>query len=70
MDGKEEREHQLESSPDLNEKLKGEVLDEYAKDGVKVEHEMGAWEAVKSHPMALFWCLMVSMCVVMEGKSI
>ncbi|RDW82171.1 hypothetical protein BP6252_03283 [Coleophoma cylindrospora] len=61
--------HQLETVPTttLDEKLRGNVLDEYAQDGVKNEHDMTPLEAIKTHPMAVFWCLMVSMCVVMEG---
>jgi hypothetical protein len=63
LDEKAEAERQqLETAPPpLDEKLTGAVLDEYAQNGVKTEHEMTPWEAVKSHPMAVFWCLMVSM---------
>lgn len=59
----------LESAPtpNLNHKLQGAVLDDYAQGGVKNEHDMTPMEAIKSHPMAVFWCLVVSMCVVMEG---
>lgn len=57
----EENTHLEEVPTNLNEKLTGAVLDEYARGGVKNEHEMTPWEAIKTHPMALFWCLMVSM---------
>ena len=33
--------------------------------GSQIEHELSAWEAIKAYPVAVFWCLMVSMCVVM-----
>jgi len=38
-----------------------------ARDALEFEHQQGPWAAVKSYPMAIFWSLMVSMCVVMEG---
>lgn len=34
----------------------------------RVEHELSAWEAIKAYPMAVFWCLVVSMCVVMVSS--
>ncbi|OBT43083.1 hypothetical protein VE00_05486 [Pseudogymnoascus sp. WSF 3629] len=51
----------------LAEKLQGAVLNEYAQTGVTAQHKMGLREAIKNYPWAMFWCLMVSMCVVMEG---
>lgn len=51
----------------LDEKLQGAVLNEYAQTGVATQHSMGLKDALKDHPWAMFWCLMVSMCVVMEG---
>jgi SP family general alpha glucoside:H+ symporter-like MFS transporter len=38
-----------------------------ARDALEFEPQQGPWAAVKSYPMAIFWSLMVSMCVVMEG---
>ena len=38
-----------------------------AKDGTDLEHNLSPWEAVKAYPMAIFWALLVSMCVIMEG---
>lgn len=38
-----------------------------AKAATEVAHELSLWDAVKAFPMAIFWCLMVSMCVIMEG---
>ncbi|KAF5009982.1 hypothetical protein FDECE_3843 [Fusarium decemcellulare] len=35
--------------------------------GAEAEHNLPPLEAVRKYPWALFWCLMVSMCVVMEG---
>lgn len=51
----------------LDEKLQGAVLTEYAQTSVAVQHEMSLKDALKDYPWAMFWCLMVSMCVVMEG---
>ncbi|MCJ1316708.1 hypothetical protein MMC15_002029 [Xylographa vitiligo] len=50
-----------------DEKLQGSRLTEYAKTGADIEHHMPPWEAVKTYPMAIFWAVLVSMCVVMEG---
>lgn len=40
-----------------------------AKAANEVAHEQSLWDAVKAFPMAIFWCLMVSMCVIMEGMA-
>jgi SP family general alpha glucoside:H+ symporter-like MFS transporter len=37
------------------------------RDGTDLEHDLQPWEAIKAYPWAIFWSLMVSMCVVMEG---
>lgn len=34
---------------------------------VTSQHSLSVAEAVKAYPMAIFWSLMVAMCVVMEG---
>ena len=41
-----------------------------AKDASEFEHQLSPLEAMKAYPMAIFWSLMVSMCVVMEGSCI
>jgi len=41
------------------------ILIENAAIGSQIEHELSPWEAIKAYPVAVFWCLMVSMCVVM-----
>lgn len=51
----------------LDGKLQGTILSEYAQVGAASEHKMGPMEAIKNHYGALFWCLMVSTCVIMEG---
>ena len=38
-----------------------------AKQANEAAHEMTLREAMASYPMAIFWSLMVSMCVIMEG---
>lgn len=45
--------------------IPGKALIENAAVGSDLEHELSPWMAVKAYPMAVFWCLMVSMCVVM-----
>jgi len=52
-----------------NEKLQGTHLVEQAKDSDDQEHQLTVMEAIKAYPMAIFWSLMVAMCVVMEGKQ-
>lgn len=52
-------EHADKTSPSLTE-LK-------AKEALATEHSLTTLEAVKAYPMAVFWSLMVSMCVIMEG---
>lgn len=32
-----------------------------------IAHGLTRWQAIKVYPNALFWCFMVSMCVIMEG---
>ncbi|CAL5871725.1 uncharacterized protein PFLUO_LOCUS5978 [Penicillium psychrofluorescens] len=49
------------------EKTDSDLLDIRAKDAQEVEHSLTALEAVKAYPMALFWSVTVSMCVIMEG---
>jgi hypothetical protein len=53
-----------------DEKLQGTHLVDQAKDSDDQEHTITVVEAVKAYPMAIFWSLMVSMCVVMEGTLI
>ncbi|PMD28659.1 maltose permease MAL31 [Hyaloscypha hepaticicola] len=47
--------------------MRGTNLNIAAKEGAQLEHQLTPWQAVKAYPMAIFWALMVSMCVVMEG---
>jgi SP family general alpha glucoside:H+ symporter-like MFS transporter len=57
----------LEAIHSHNEKHDGALIIEGARDALETEHLMSPLECVKNYPMAIFWCLMVSMCVVMEG---
>lgn len=57
----------LEEASSLNGKMAGAELTIRAKDGANLEHSLSPWEAVKAYPMAIFWALLVSMCVIMEG---
>lgn len=43
-------------------------LDAHAQTARERAHQMGPREALQAYPMAVFWSLVVSMCVVMEGE--
>ncbi len=45
--------------------IPSKALIENAAVGSDLEHELAPWAAIKAYPMAIFWCLIVSMCVVM-----
>ncbi|KAL2075054.1 hypothetical protein VTL71DRAFT_8834 [Oculimacula yallundae] len=51
----------------LNLKMQGSQLNTAALEGTILEHELSPLEAIKAYPVAIFWALMVSMCVIMEG---
>lgn len=38
-----------------------------AEESLLVEHNLTVLEAIKAYPMAMFWCLVISTCVIMEG---
>ena len=57
----------LEQQGSLDGKMAGDELTIRAKHGADLEHSLSPWEAVKAYPMAIFWALLVSMCVIMEG---
>jgi SP family general alpha glucoside:H+ symporter-like MFS transporter len=48
-------------------KMQGTNLNIAAKEGAELEHHLSPWQAVKAYPMAIFWAVLVSMCVIMEG---
>jgi len=52
----------------INEKFQG-GLDELAKKANNTEHNLGPLQAVKEYGPAVFWSIMVSMCVVMVRAS-
>jgi MFS transporter, SP family, general alpha glucoside:H+ symporter len=58
---------QLEAITSPNEKMGGAQIIEQAKEATEIEHTLSVMACVKNYPMAIFWSLMVSMCVVMEG---
>lgn len=60
----------LEAATSLDEKMDGKVLITLAKDASEFEHQLSPLQAIEAYPMAIFWSLMVSMCVVMEGLCI
>jgi hypothetical protein len=46
-----------------------DVVDEQSREAMDAEHSLTVREAIRAYPMAIFWSLMVSMCVIMEGWS-
>lgn len=50
-----------------SEKWGDQKLTHVAQDKATEEKEMGVWEAVKANPKAIFWSLIISTCVIMEG---
>ena len=43
------------------------VLTADAQESAKIEHDLSPWQAIQAYPMAVFWCLVVSTCVIMQG---
>lgn len=58
---------ELEAMTSHNEKMGEAQIIEQAKEATEIEHTLSVMECVKNYPMAIFWSIMVSMCVVMEG---
>ncbi|KAK5046594.1 hypothetical protein LTR84_007355 [Exophiala bonariae] len=50
-----------------DEKWQSRRLSQAAEDRAHVEQTLTPGQAIKAYPMAIFWCLAVSMCVIMEG---
>jgi SP family general alpha glucoside:H+ symporter-like MFS transporter len=66
--------HDVQKSDTLqSEILANQDLLSAAYDGENREHEMGAWEAVKLHPMACFWAFIFCFTIVrldLQGKNL
>jgi SP family general alpha glucoside:H+ symporter-like MFS transporter len=62
-----ESSYHLEEASSLDGEMAGVELTIRAKDGANLERSLSPWEAIKAYPMAIFWALLVSMCVIMEG---
>jgi len=58
---------ELENVSSLERKMQGVELHDAAKEGATTEHNLSPLEAIKAYPAAVFWAVMVSMCVIMEG---
>lgn len=50
-----------------DEKFTDKTTQEVAQDRAILEADLTPWQAIRAYPMAIFWSLMVSMCVIMEG---
>jgi SP family general alpha glucoside:H+ symporter-like MFS transporter len=57
----------IEAVTSLDEKMISPQMSVLAAEGALKEHSLSPMAAVRAYPMAIFWSLMVSMCVVMEG---
>ncbi|KAK9489818.1 hypothetical protein V1508DRAFT_426841 [Lipomyces doorenjongii] len=51
----------------FNQDLYSNQLTETAKTAAEVEQHLPPLQAIKAYPKAIFWSLVVSMCVIMEG---
>lgn len=58
----------LEAVTSVNEKMGEAQIVEQAREATDTEHALTVMDCVRNYPMAIFWSLMVSMCVVMEGR--
>ena len=56
---------EVNSVGSLERNMQGDNLHFNAKSGAALEHELTPLQAIKAYPTAVFWALMVSMCVVM-----
>lgn len=65
--GKAMEHSQLEAITSPDEKMSEAQMIEQAKEATEMDHTLSVVECVKNYPMAIFWSIMVSMCVVMEG---
>jgi hypothetical protein len=50
-----------------DEQWKDRKLSQAAQDQTMLEKDLPPMEAIRSYPMVIFWCLMISTCVIMEG---
>lgn len=50
-----------------DEKFTDKTTQEVAQDRAILEADLSPLQAIRAYPMAIFWSLMVSMCVIMEG---
>jgi SP family general alpha glucoside:H+ symporter-like MFS transporter len=55
----------VQTATSLEKNMQGDKLHFNAMDGSATEHDLTPLEAIKAYPTAIFWALMVSMCVIM-----
>ncbi|OBT38659.1 hypothetical protein VE00_11068, partial [Pseudogymnoascus sp. WSF 3629] len=48
-------------------RIAGKALEEAAEQGTIDEKELNVSDAIKAYPQAIFWSLVFSTCVIMEG---
>lgn len=47
--------------------LRDKALNEDARTATAAEHSLGLWQAIKTYKKAVFWSVMVSTFIVMDG---
>ncbi|KAL7927389.1 general substrate transporter [Trichoderma austrokoningii] len=52
---------------EVDEKYNINEITDKAKQGAEAEHNLAPLQAIRLYPKAIFWCLVVSACVIMEG---
>ena len=54
-------------SPQSESSLNANVIEARAREHTEAEHALTLRQAINAYPMAIFWCLIASTCVIMEG---
>lgn len=54
-------------SPQSEDSLDANVIEARAREHAEAEHALTPLQAIRAYPMAIFWCLVASTCVIMEG---
>lgn len=57
--------HQIESFTTTDKDPRVLIQDD--ENNAPIEQDLTPWQAVRAYPMAIFWCIVISTCVIMEG---
>jgi len=61
-----DRVENIESQPEKND-FSGKMLNADAKLATEAEHSMPLWQGIKTYRKAVFWSVLVSTSIIMEG---